>query len=338
MPSPSPPSTAGPPLDAWFFPRAKGAAAKVALGTMNFGKRTTAHSASRVIARALERGVTHFDTANLYTDGASEQIVGRALAPVRDRVLIATKVGLARVSGKPEGLSRASIDAALDASLARLATDYVDLYYLHGPDPRVEPSETLDAVAAHLASGRIRAWGVSNFASWQILELFQLCDARGLPRPAVAQQLYNVLVRQLEIEFFRFARRYPIHTCIYNPLAGGLLARAPSPFAPPTKGSRFDGNKFYQSRYWTPRLHELATQLGAVADGEGMSLLELAYAFAVQRDGVDSILIGPAEEAHVDAALDACTRAHERGLGVESLKRIDALYREHQGTDASYAR
>ncbi len=325
-----------PPNRVWFSPRASGAPASVALGTMNFGKRTSEPVAARIVARALERGVTHFDTANLYADGASEQIVGRALASVRDRVRIATKVGFARVSGKPEGLSRSAIDAALGASLARLATDYVDLYYLHGPDPRVDLSETLDALEAHLASGRIRAWGVSNFASWQILELFQLCEMRGMPRPAVAQQLYNVLVRQLDIEFFRFARRHPIYTCVYNPLAGGLLARAPGPFAPPTKGSRFDGNKFYQSRYWTPRLHELATALDAVARDEGLTLLELSYAFVARRDGVDSVLVGPAEEAHLDAALDAC--AHANRLSDKGIKRIDALHREYQGTDASYAR
>ncbi len=321
-------------LHPWFSPRASGSPVELALGTMNFGKRTPANVAARIIDHAVERGVTCFDTANLYSDGESERIVGKALAKVRDRVVIASKVGFARVSGKSEGLSGATVAAAIDASLARLGTDYLDLYYLHGPDPATELAETLDAVQALLANGKIRNWGISNFASWQILELFQLCDARAMARPAVAQQLYNALVRQLDLEYFKFARRHPIHTCIYNPLAGGLLATARGAFAPPAKGSRFDGNKFYQSRYWTPRLHELASSLGGVARDEGLSLLELAYAFVAHRGGVDSILVGPSEEGHLDAAIDAC----KKELSPTGAKRIDALYRDFQGTDASYAR
>jgi aryl-alcohol dehydrogenase-like predicted oxidoreductase len=317
-----------------FFPGPKGESVQLALGTMNFGKRTPAALSERIIARALERGITVFDTANTYNDGESERIVGHALAKVRDRVRIATKCGFARVSGKSEGLSRAAIMEAFEGSRTRLGTDVIDLYYLHGPDPSVDVGETLDAIHALLASGKARAWGVSNFASWQVLELFQLCDRRAMPRPVVAQQLYNVLVRQLDIEFFRFARSHPIHTCVYNPLAGGLLATPRAAFAPPPKGSRFDGNKFYQRRYWTPRLHELAAAYSRVAESESMTLLELAYAFVAQRDGVDSILVGPSEEEHVDAAIDAC----EKRLSSEVLGRIDALHREYLGTDATYAR
>src|SRR5437870_5761894 len=119
---------------------------RIAVGTMNFGKRTPEPDAARIVARAIERGLTFFDTANAYNDGDSERILGRAVKGRRESVQIATKVGFGRVDGKPEGLGRARILAAVDASLARLGTDYVDVYYLHVPDHRTPIEESLDAM------------------------------------------------------------------------------------------------------------------------------------------------------------------------------------------------
>lgn len=314
------------------------AAAPLALGTMNFGKRTPAAEAARIMARAVDAGITLFDTANVYTDGASERIVG-AFARGRTDVRIATKVGLARVAGRPEGLSRARVVAACDESLARLGVDAIDLYYLHAPDPETPFEDTLAALDALLGAGKIRRWGVSNFASWQILELRAAAAAANVPPPAVAQQLYNVLVRQLDIEYFAFARRHPIHTTVYNPLAGGLLATdlsagVPSPDAKPPKGSRFDGNALYRRRYWQRALFAAVEDLGGIAADAGLSLLELAYAFVARHPGVDSVLVGPGTVAHLDAAV----AARERALPVEVARRVDAVYVDLVGTDARYAR
>lgn len=317
----------------WLAPRS-GGAARVALGAMNFGKRTSAAEADRIIARALERGIGLVDTANVYADGESERIVGRALRGRRADVLVATKVGLARDGRKPEGLSRAALDKAIDASLARLGMDYVDLYYLHAPDPATPLEETADALAALVASGRVRHLGVSNFASWQVLELMRLCDERGLRRPRVSQVIYNLLVRQIELEHTRFAARFGVHLTVYNPLAGGLLSgryRAGDAIA---SGSRFDKNRMYERRYWSPRTFECVEAYRVLAEHAGMSLLELAYAWLASSPDVGSVLVGPASVAHLDAALDACARPLSAELRAEAA----ALHESLAGTDASYAR
>jgi aryl-alcohol dehydrogenase-like predicted oxidoreductase len=306
----------------------------LALGTMNFGKRTPADESQRIVRRALERGIRVFDTANVYNGGESERILGRALGRDRAGVVVATKVGFDRVGGKPEGLSLAALERGLAGSLERLGTDYVDVYYLHVPDPGTPIEQTLDAMKVPMDAGRVRAWGVSNYAAWQILEMRGLADARGLAHPAVSQVLYNALHRQLDIEYFAFARRFPIHTTVFNPLAGGLLTGAHHVGETPTKGSRFDDNALYRRRYWTGAMFARVEQLRTVAAAEGMSLLALAYAWVAARPDVDSILIGPASVQQLDDAFDAVGRT----LSPEARARVDELGREWNGTDTSYAR
>jgi aryl-alcohol dehydrogenase-like predicted oxidoreductase len=194
--------------------------------------------------------------------------------------------------------------------------------------------DTLDAIAALLHARSVRSFGVSNYASWQILEIIQLCDRRSMPRPAVAQQIYNLLIRQLDLEYFRFAKRYGVHTTVYNPLAGGLLTGRYKSGDEVAKGSRFDGNRLYQGRYWTPRMIAHAEAFHGLARDEGIGLVELAYAWLASVSGVDSILVGPGSVAHLDAALDAI----QRPLSEQARKRIDELHRAYAGTETSYAR
>jgi aryl-alcohol dehydrogenase-like predicted oxidoreductase len=314
--------------------RTPGQPPALALGTMNFGKRTPADESERIVRRALERGIRVFDTANAYNDGASERILGRALGKDRDAAVVATKVGVRRVGGKNEGLSPETIERALAESLDRLATAAVDVYYLHVPDHTTPIERTLDAMKALVDSGRVRAWGVSNYAAWQILEMNRLADERSLPRPVASQVIYNVLLRQLDVEYFAFTRRYPIHTTIYNPLAGGLLSGKHRLEEAPQKGSRFDDNALYQRRYWTRAMFERVEQVRAVADVEGLTVVQLAYAWTASRPDVDSILIGPASVAQLDEALDAVGRA----LSAGAFSRLDELWRTWNGTDTSYVR
>jgi len=329
-------STPHPQLAPWLTPRPEGQAQRpvLALGTMNFGKRTPAAEARRIVDRALERGVRFFDTANVYGNGESERLLGQVLRGRREEVGLATKAGLARVQGRPEGLSAARVERALEESLERLGTSYVDLFYLHQPDPATPLEETVEAVGRLLRAGKARQWGVSNFAAWQILELELLCDARGLPRPAVSQVLYNVLVRQIELEYLPFTRRHPLHTTVYNPLAGGVLTGRYAPGAPLPSDSRLGSNRMYQGRYGSSRLLEQVEALRAVAQAEGMDLVTLAYAWLAGRPGVDSVLVGPGSVEHLDAALEAWSRP----LSPEALARIDELHQAFLGTDARYAR
>jgi aryl-alcohol dehydrogenase-like predicted oxidoreductase len=317
----------------------------VILGTMNFGKRTSEGEALSLLDHAFERGVTHWDTANAYVEGTGERIVGKALRGRRDRVLLATKVGLLRIGGttsgllqaggEPEGLSRRRIVEACDESLKRLGTDYIDLYYLHVPDAKTPIEETLRGMSELIEQGKVRAWALSNYASWQILEMLHWVEANGAPRPLLAQQLYNVLVRQLDVEYLRFAARYQLATAAYNPLAGGLLARPlPSDEGTPATGSRFDGNAMYQRRYFTDRMRTRVAEYRDLAGDLGVPLLSLAYAWLARRAGVDSIVVGPGSIEHLNAALDGLSVT----LSADALARIDALYRAQEGSDATYAR
>lgn len=320
-------------MSTWLAPRSDHPAA-LALGCMNFGQRTPADQALAIVDRAVGQGVAWLDTANLYNRGESERIVGRALIGRRDAVAVATKVGLDRARGGVEGLSRAVVLAACDASLKRLGIEQIDLYYLHAPDPETPQEQTLQALAELLAAGKIRHWGISNHASWQVLELRQLALAMGMPPPAVAQQLYNPLVRQLDVEYFRFAARYGVHTTIYNPLAGGLLAGAHRFEDAPALGSRFAGNRFYRQRYWSRTLFDAVESLRAVAADEGMDLVTLTYAFLLDHPGVDSVLVGPGSVEHLDAALAA--RAVR--LSPAGRERVLAVGDQLAGTTVRYAR
>ncbi len=300
----------------------------LAIGTMNFGRRTAEPEARKIIDLAIDQGATFFDTANMYCEGDSERIVGRALKDRRQAVRIATKVG----AWKKEGLSKQRVLAAIDESLERLQTDYVDVYYLHTPDHTTPITETLDAIASISAAGKIRAWGISNFAAWQLIEINALCDERNMPRPAYSQVLYNVLVRQLEVEYLPCVKRHPIHTTVFNPLAGGLLARPVTAIIP--KGSRFDVNPLYRKRYWSEQMHELTNDLLKVATDAGMSLITLSYAWLLKRQGINSVLAGPGSVEHLEAALLAVQVA----LPDDVVKAVDAVYLQYTGTEASYAR
>lgn len=302
--------------------------ARLAVGTMNFGRRTPAAEAQRLVDAALAAGLTAFDTANLYGDGEAERLLGRALGARRGGVEVWTKVG----AWKGEGLSRSRVVASLDESLRRLGVDAVDLYLLHAPDPRTPLEDTLDGVADVLRAGKARAWGVSNHASWQVLELLLAADARGLPRPAQSQLLYNAAVRQLELEYFRFAQRYPVPTAVFNPLAGGLLARAPD--EAPGPQARLAVNGLYRRRYGSPALAAYARSLDAVAKELDRTLLEVALGWVARRPGVDTVVLGPASAAQLEALVAAARREPPAELDAK----VDEAYRAFVGTDASYAR
>jgi aryl-alcohol dehydrogenase-like predicted oxidoreductase len=314
--------------------RAPGTPCALALGTMNFGKRTPADESQRIVRRALERGIRVFDTANAYNGGEAERILGRALGADRGRVVVATKVGFGRIAGKPEGLSREVMIRAIEGSLERLGTDHADLYYLHVPDHATPIAETLEAMHDIVLAGKARAWGVSNYAGWQILQMTSLAGARGLQPPAVSQVLYNALHRQLDVEYFAFARHAGIHTTIFNPLAGGLLSGKHSFEEAPAKGSRFDDNALYQRRYWTRGMFSRVDELRALAEQEGLTLVQLAYAWVASRPDVDSIILGPATVAQLDDAIDAVGRS----LSKEAGAAVDELAHQWSGTDTSYVR
>lgn len=314
------------------------APARVVLGAMNFGARVSDREAASIVARAIERGVREIDTASSYGNGDSERIVGRAIAGRRDGVKIATKVGLKSIDRRPEGLSPASIARACDESRKHLAVDRIDLFYAHAPDPHTPLEASIAAFAALIDRGAIGAWGVSNFAAWQLVEIDHSCSSHGWAKPVASQVLYNLLVRQIEQEYLPCvaarADRAPIDTVVYNVLAGGLLARVPEVGAAPPKGSRFDRLPFYRSRYWSPRMIESARAYADFAREIGLDPSTLAHRFVASRRNVQALLVGPTDVVQLDAAIDACSATFDDA----TMKRLDALATTLAGTDARYAR
>jgi aryl-alcohol dehydrogenase-like predicted oxidoreductase len=314
-------------MDRNLDPRPSGAPVALVVGTMNFGKRTSEPEAQRIVARAIERGLDFFDTANVYNAGESERILGRAIKDKKARV--ATKMGIGNM-GEPEGLAPERIVAAIDESLKRLGTDGVDLYYFHKPDHSRPLEPSVRAMEKLIEQGKVKAWGISNFASWQIMEILGFAKVK----PRVSQVIYNLLVRQLEVEYFKFTMKHGLHTTVYNPLGGGLLAGKLKRDADLPKGSRFDNNVQYQRRYLSDRFFDLAEAFSRLAAEAGRTPVELAYQWTASRPGVDSILLGPGSVEQLDAAIDAL----EKTLPKEVIDKADQLYRDFHGTDATYAR
>jgi aryl-alcohol dehydrogenase-like predicted oxidoreductase len=216
---------------------------RLIFGAMTFGSQVNEPDAATMVDLALDAGVNMFDTAASYNDGASERILGAALAQRRNDVLIATKV-----HPRTAGLTRAAIRAAIDASLGRLGTDHVDVYYLHQPDWNTPVEETLDAMNDLVRAGKVRYIGLSNYAAWQVADMRAKSATRGWQLPVIAQQMYNLLARRIEDEYAAFARSADTFDIAYNPLAGGLLTGKHRPAATPATGTRFS-QETYRARY-----------------------------------------------------------------------------------------
>lgn len=307
----------------------------VTTGTMTFGGRADEAESQRIVDACLDRGINFFDTADMYNDGESERILGAALSGRRDRAVIASKVGYGKnAEGEEEGTSRAAILRAIDLTLDRLNSDRVDVYYLHRPDKVAPVEESLATLVELIEAGKIRHYGISNFGGWETYEILEICRRNGWPRPVMTQMIYNVLVRQIELEYTSLCNREELHLTVYNPLAGGLLTGKYVNLHDEKKGGRFVSHEGYRKRYWSQRMLDGAHGLMAIAEACGMSLTHMALRWCYQRDCVDSILLGP---SNLDQLLD-CLEAGEKAIPADTMAAIDQFLLEFDGTDASYAR
>ena len=197
---------------------------RACFGTMTFGSQVDEAAAKRIVDRAIDGGVNFFDTANVYNAGVSETIVGKALAGRRDRVILASKVRGKMGDGADDtGLSRAAIHKAIEQSLRRLGTDYLDLYYLHQPDYDVRIEETLAAMDELVRAGKVRYAASSNYAAWQVTQMQAIAAQKGYRPATVTQPMYNLLARGVEPEYVPMCKELRLSMVVYNPLAGGLL-------------------------------------------------------------------------------------------------------------------
>lgn len=189
------------------------------LGTMMFGEQTSTEDSLRIIDKAWDQGINFIDTADVYTNGRSEEIVGEAIARHRQEWVLATKVGFGPPDGMPNrsGLSRKHIFNGIEASLTRLGTDYLDIYYLHREDHNTPLHVTVSAIGDLIRQGKIRYWGLSNYRGWRIAEVIRIADSLGIDRPVISQPLYNIVNRQAETEQITAAQNYGLGVVPFSP-------------------------------------------------------------------------------------------------------------------------
>jgi aryl-alcohol dehydrogenase-like predicted oxidoreductase len=279
------------------------------LGTMMFGGQTDEPTSVRIIATARAAGINFIDTADVYNAGASEEVVGRAIAAERDQWVLATKLGnpMGR-SPNQKGLSRKWVMQAAEASLRRLRTDYIDIYYLHREDHETSLAETVRAMGELIAQGKIRYFGVSNHRSWRVAEICNLCDGLGIDRPVVSQPYYNAMNRMPEVEHLPACAYYGLGVVPYSPLARGILTGKYLPDAPPPPDTRAGQNdrRLHQTE-WRPESLRFAQEIKAHAEANGASPGHFAVGWVLNNRLVTSVIAGPRTEAQWDdylAALD----------------------------------
>jgi 1-deoxyxylulose-5-phosphate synthase len=309
---------------------------RVSFGTMTFGSQADEEVARRMIDLCLDSGINFIDTANVYNKGLSETIAGKLLKGRREKVVLATKVRGKMGEGPDEsGLSRAAIHKAIDASLQRLQTDYVDLYYLHQPDYNVPIEETLAAMDELVKAGKVRYPAISNYAAWQVAEIHYTSQKNGYLPPFISQPMYNLLARAIEDEYLPFCKRYGVAVIPYNPLAGGLLTGKQARKSKPVAGSRFDGNKMYLDRYWHDDDFAAVEELKTVAREAGKTLVELALQWVLSQGQVDSVILGASKLEQLEENLKACAGPP---LASDVLERCDTVWGSLRGVTPKYNR
>jgi aryl-alcohol dehydrogenase-like predicted oxidoreductase len=273
-----------------------------ALGAMMFGSvGNPDHDDSiKIIHRALDAGINFVDTADMYSHGESEEIVGKALEGRRDDVVLATKARLPMGEDpNHQGASRRWLVRACEDSLRRLGTDYVDLYQIHRPDNDTDIEETLSALTDLVRAGKVRAFGTSSLPASDIVQAHWVAERRGLIRPRTEQPPYSILDRGIEREVLPVVQEYGMGTLVWSPLAGGLLTG---------RYRKNQENTTHRSRFGFRHLRDehrldVVEQLIPLAEDAGMSLTHLAMAFVLAHPGVTSAIIGPRTMEHLDDLL-----------------------------------
>jgi len=296
------------------------------LGAMMFGPWGNDDRADsiRIIHHALDAGINFVDTADVYSGGASEEIVGEALQGRRDDVFLATKFFMPMNEDDPNqrGGSRRWIIRSVEDSLRRLNTDYIDLYQVHRPSPDTDVEETLGALSDLIHQGKVRYIGSSSYSGSQIVEAQWASRDRNLERFVTEQPPYSILVRGIEEDILPTVQRHGIGTLTYSPLSGGWLsgkwrkdsASAPSSSARPS--ARFDMSKAANQRKL-----DIVEDLALLAEEAGMTLIELAIAFVINHPGVTSAIVGPRTMEQLESYLPAA----DISLSTDVLDRIDKL-------------
>lgn len=309
---------------------------RLSFGTMTFGSQADQVTSARMVDQCLDAGINFFDTANMYNKGAAEEVLGKALGARRSRVMLASKVRFKMGAGADEsGLSRPAILKAIDASLKRLGTDYLDIYYLHWPDYETPIEETVAAMDEVVRTGKVRQIGVSNYSAWQFCEILWTAEKLGAAASHISQPMYNLLARSIEDDYLAFCKRFEIAVMCYNPLAGGLLTGKHQKQSGPLGGTRFDNNALYQGRYWHDDYFSAVEELRLIGHEAGKSLVQLSLQWLMAQPQVDSIILGASRPEQLEENLKACEGVP---LNPEALNRCDAVWNRLRGITPTYHR
>jgi aryl-alcohol dehydrogenase-like predicted oxidoreductase len=308
---------------------------RLCFGTMTFGGQTDEATSVQMVERCLDSGINFFDTANAYTGGTSETMLGRALKGRRHRVVLASKVSN-KVGDAPDqkGLSRAAIRRCLDDSLKRLETDYLDLYYMHLPDYETPIEESLAAMDELVREGKVRHVAQSNYAAWQVTEMQWLAEKNHYQPVVVSQPMYNLLARGIEQEFLPMSKQFGIANVVYNPLAGGLLTGKHN-MAEPIRGSRFDKNKMYLDRYWHDDDFSAVEAVREISRKSGRSMVSLALCWLLHHTAIECVILGASKLEQLTQNLAA---AGEGPLDGETLAALDQVWQRLRGVTPKYNR
>ena len=313
---------------------------RLCLGTMTFGLQCDEPASVAILDRAAAGGITFLDAADVYplggtfdTAGRTEEILGRWLGSRRHDFVVATKCAGA-MSARPwdRGASRKHILDAIEGSLRRLRTDYVDLYQIHHPDPETPVDETLRALDDVVRAGKARHVGCSNYLAWQVARALGRSEAQGLARFDSVQPRYNLLFRQIERELLPLCAAEGIGVVPYNPLAGGFLSGKHRQEAGPTAGTRFTLGTAagrYQDRYWHDREFATVEELRPLAAAAGMSMAQMAIAWVLAHPAITAPIIGASRSDQLDDVLAAA----DKGLAADLKARLDEMTREYRYGD-----
>jgi aryl-alcohol dehydrogenase-like predicted oxidoreductase len=308
---------------------------RACFGAMTFGGQADEAAARRMIDLCIDRGINFFDTANAYNKGQSEVVLGNVLKGRRQKYVVASKVGMK--TGEPAGvppLSRKSILENIDATLRRLQTDYLDLYYLHMPDYDAPIDETLAAMDEVVRAGKVRYPGTSNFAAWQVEQTLWISEKKGYTAPFVSQPMLNLLARGIEQEYIPFCRQFGVSMIVYNPLAGGMLT-GKQQREKPLAGTRFDNNQMYLDRYWHPAYFDAVEELQCVAQKAGRSMIDLSLNWLLYHTASDCVILGASKVEQLEQNLAVFGKGP---LADETVVACDQVWRNLRGVTPKYNR
>jgi aryl-alcohol dehydrogenase-like predicted oxidoreductase len=295
---------------------------ELCLGTMIYDQQVDEATAIRIIKRAIDLGINFIDTADVYTEGRSETIVGKAIKDVRDEIVLATKVrGRTGPGPNDEGLSRKHIMQNFETSLKRLGTDYIDLYQLHRVDPTTSLKETLTTLNDLVRDGKVRYIGCSNFPVWQLEKALRISEVNGSESFVTVQPRYNILDRDVERELLPLCAEEGIGVIPYSPLAGGFLTGKYQPSKPAPEGSRGQLHPERLSRYLKSPSQTTLQELKKISAETKMSMSQLSLAWLMANPAITSPIIGASKVEQFEENIEVLNHT----LPTEALKRISEV-------------